>query len=142
MKKSMITGCLAFMSLLAIAQKKPGKDIPAVVKTSFTQQYPSATVIKWDKEDKNYEVSFTMNRKAHSVLMNGAGHVIESEVAVESSELPAGILEYVQTNYTGQKIKELAQIRNEKGMLTYEVEISNADLIFDSKGVFIKKVIP
>ena len=72
--------------------------------------------------------------------MDAQANIIETEVEIELSQLPTGILDYVKNNYTGRKVKEAAKITDAKGTVTYEVEIKGMDLIFDNNGKFIKEL--
>lgn len=121
------------------AQKIKENAVPSVVKNAFQKQYPSAKEVKWEMENGNYEVNFDLNEVDHSVLMDVNGKVLETEVEIKITELPAGVLEYVKNNYSGQKVKEAAKITDAKGIITYEAEIKGKDLIFDSNGKFIKE---
>ena len=123
MKKIAITVGPLFVATLSFAQKIQEKDIPANITSAIKKMYPSATAIKWDKEDEMYEAGFYLNKRGNSVLLNEQGHIIETEVAIELSQLPAGILDYVKTYYAGRKVKEGAKIVDAKGIVTYEVEI-------------------
>ena len=125
---------------LSFAQKMQEKNVPANVKSIFQKMYPTATAVKWDKEGEKYEASFDLNKTDHSVLMDSQGNVIESEVEIELNQLPMGILDYVKTHYAGKQAKEGAKITDAKGIVTYEVEIKEMDLIFDNNGKFIKEV--
>ncbi len=125
---------------LTFAQKMQEKNVPANVKSTFQKKYPTATAIKWDKEGENYEASFDLNKTDNSVLMDAQGNIIETEVEIELTQLPKGILEYVKTHYTVKQAKESAKITDAKGTVTYEVEIKGMDLIFDNNGKFIKEI--
>ena len=81
-----------------------------------------------------------MNKSEQSVLFDAQGDIIETEIEIEISELPNGILDYVKKNYKGQSVKEAAKITDTKGTLTYEVEIKGMDLLFASNGKFIKEI--
>ena len=125
---------------IIFAQKMHENNVPGNVKSTFHKKYPTATEIKWDKEGENYEASFNINKTDNSVLMNVQGNIIETEVEIESSQLPKGVLEYIRTHYIGKKIKESTKITDEKGAEFYEVEIKGMDLIFNSNGKFIKEL--
>jgi hypothetical protein len=140
MKKILVTMPALLLATLIFAQKIPGKNVPASVRAAFEQNYPTATEIKWDKEAGNYEASFELNKKDNSVLIDVQGNIIETEVEIELSQLPQGILDHVRLHYAGKKIKETAKITDAKGIITYEVEIKGLDLIFDGNGKFIKEI--
>ena len=127
-------------AILCFAQKTQEKNVPAKVKSTFQKKYPTATQVKWDKEVEKYEASFDLNKTANSVLMDSQGNIIETEVEIELNQLPKAVLDYVKTHYAGKQAKESAKITDAKSTVTYEVQIKEMDLIFDSIGKFIKEV--
>ncbi len=140
MKKSVVTIVMMLFTMLSFAQKMQEKNVPPNVKSAFQKNYPVVKKVKWDKEDVKFEASFDLNKKDNSVLIDAQGNILETEVEIELTELPAGILEYVKKNYAEMHIKEVAKITDAKGAVTYEVEVKGMDLIFDSNGKFIKKL--
>ncbi|MBK8736270.1 MAG: PepSY-like domain-containing protein [Saprospiraceae bacterium] len=140
MKKLALMTVAAMITSLTFAQKLQEKDVPAPVKTAFQKNFPQAKVEKWEKEGVNFEAEFELNKSEQSVLFDAQGDIIETEIEIEISELPNGILDYVKKNYKGQSVKEAAKITDTKGTLTYEAEIKGMDLLFDSNGKFIKEI--
>ncbi len=140
MKKLALMMVAAMITSLTFAQKLQEKDVPAPVKTAFQKNFPQAKVEKWEKEGVNFEAEFELNKSEQSVLFDAQGGIIETEIEIEISELPNGIVDYVKTNYKGQSVKEAAKISDTKGTLTYEAEIKGMDLLFDSNGKFIKEI--
>ncbi len=140
MKKLALMTVAAMITSLTFAQKLQEKDVPASVKTAFQKNFPQAKVEKWEKEGVNFEAEFELNKSEQSVLFDAQGGIIETEIEIEISELPNGIVDYVKTNYKGQSVKEAAKITDTKGTLTYEAEIKGMDLLFDSNGKFIKEI--
>lgn len=140
MKKLVLMMVAAMITSLTFAQKLQEKDVPAPVKTAFQKNFPQAKVEKWEKEGINFEAEFELNKSEQSVLFDAQGDIIETEIEIETSELPNGILDYVKKNYKGQSVKEAAKITDTKGTLTYEVEIKGMDLLFASNGKFIKEI--
>jgi len=140
MKKLALMMVAAMITSLTFAQKLQENDVPAPVKTAFQKNFPQAKVEKWEKEGVNFEAEFELNKSEQSVLFDAQGGIIETEIEIEISELPNGIVDYVKTNYKGQSVKEAAKISDTKGTLTYEAEIKGMDLLFDSNGKFIKEI--
>lgn len=140
MKKLAFLMVAGLITSFAIAQKLSEKDVPQPVKTAFQKSYPTAKEVKWDKEGSNYEASFDFNETDYSVLFDANGSIVETEAEIEISQLPKSVTEYVTTHYKGQKIKEAAKITDAKGVDTYEAEIKGMDLLFDSKGNFVKQL--
>ena len=139
--KTLATLTLALLfTICCFAQKMQEKNVPANVKSAFKQKYPEATSVKWDKEDKTYEASFKLNNINNSVLMDIKANILETEVETTLQKVQKEILAYVKNNYAGKKPKAAAIITDNKGIVTYEIELKGMDLIFDSNGKFIKKV--
>ncbi len=139
MNKLMILGMVLMFSAIANAQKIKASEVPTAVRVTFKKQYPTATKVKWEKENGQYEVNFDLNEVDYSLLINADGKIIETEIEITLNQLPAGILEYVRAHYAGQKIKKASKITDANGVVTYEAEIKGKDLIFDNNGKFIKE---
>lgn len=131
---------LLFVSFSAFAQQN---NAPKDVRNSFLKLYPEATDVKWDKEGKEFEISFKLDGKDISIVFDAKGNALETETKIEISQLPGGVEKYVSDNYKGFKISEAAKIIATKGEITFEAEITKAkvkkDLLFDSKGNIDKK---
>ena len=119
------------------SQRISEKNIPTTVKNAFQKQY-SDIKPKWDKEEGNYQASFSLNNKDCSALYDEQGNQLETEVEIEINQLPKEVSSYLKEHHAGQKIKEVAKIIDSKGIATFEVEIRGKDLIFDSHGDFLK----
>ena len=139
MKKSLIIVALGVSTSIAYAQKIKSTEVPAPVTTAFAKQYTKATDVKWDKESENFEASFDLNKTDHSVLYNAQGKVLETEIEIEVKQLPTGVLEYVKSNYKGESVEEATKITDSNGVVTYEAEVDDKDLVFDSNGKFLKE---
>jgi hypothetical protein len=140
MKMILILTAILLSSHTLWAQKVSKKDIPAPVQKAFNTAYPEATGVKWEKENGNFEASFERKDSEISVVYDANGTLLETETEMETTELPASISDYVKAHYKGQKIKEASKITDAAGVVTYEAEIKGMDLIFDSKGGFLKEV--
>jgi hypothetical protein len=140
MKKGIIMLIAICMGSYSFAQKIGNKDLPVAVMAGFQKQFPKAEHVKWEKENDNYEAEFELNKVEQSVVMNIQGNLIEIEVEISINTLPKEVLEYIQKNYQGQKIKEAAKITDSKGVISYEAEIKGMDLLFNTNGKFIKEI--
>ena len=140
MRKIIVLFVLATLVTQAQAQKLMAKDVPKAVVAAFTKEYPSISDIDWSKDGSNYEAGYDSDYGDRSVTYNAAGNLIETEMDIEVSTLPAAVLEYVKKNYANSKVKEASKITDAKGNVTYEAEVKGRDLIFDSNGNFIKSM--
>ncbi|MFI5150217.1 MAG: PepSY-like domain-containing protein [Bacteroidia bacterium] len=144
MKKILFAILFCTSALLASAQEaKEGKakdsDIPVAVKATFAKLYPGMKADKWEKEKGNYEVAFKKENTKMSLLIDPAGNLQETETAINISELPKSVTDYIAKNKAGKKIKDAAKIVDTKGVMTYEAEVDKMDLLFDKDGKFIKE---
>ncbi|MFA3782028.1 PepSY-like domain-containing protein [Melioribacteraceae bacterium 4301-Me] len=140
MKAKNLLIAFLFFSFTAFAQQV---NIPKAAKDSFSKLYPKATEVKWDKEKQGYEASFKLNGKDMSVIFDKEGKVVETETAIEISQLPKGVEKYVMDNYKGFKITGAAKIIKANGEELFEAEITKGknskDLLFDKNGKAEKK---
>ncbi len=136
MKNVVITVIVHLLSAITFAQKQP----PNKVQLAFTKQYPNIKMVKWESEMGNFEAGFKQNKINYSVLMNAKGNIIETENEISVRSLSKPIIDYILKNYPNQKIKGAAKITNAVGVVTYESELQDFDLIFDSAGNFIKTI--
>lgn len=136
-------GSLAFViaitSLSACGTKLDASSVPAAVKTNFDKAHPTAKA-KWEKEDNNYEVNFSVNGREMSRLYSADGSLMESEASIDVADLPANAQSYISKNFPGKKVKEAARITKADGTINFEAEVNGADHIFDASGNFLKTV--
>ncbi|MEO7311122.1 MAG: PepSY-like domain-containing protein [Chitinophagaceae bacterium] len=124
---------------VAVAQKLKASAVPAAVKSSFAKSYPGITA-KWEMEAGKYEAGFKKNGSDMSVLFEKNGTMTESETDIKTTDLPATVLAYVAAHYKGKKINEAAKITTAAGVVTFEAEVGDTDVIFDASGKFLKEV--
>ncbi|MBS1737045.1 MAG: PepSY-like domain-containing protein [Bacteroidetes bacterium] len=140
MKKVLMSAmAITVITISACAQKLDASKVPAAVKASFAKQYPGATA-KWEKEDGKFEAGFDHNGHEMSALFEANGTMTESEMGIKVSELPAAVMQYINTHHKGETIKEAAKITKANGEVNYEAEVKGKDLIFDASGKFLKEV--
>jgi len=140
MKRLIFILALMVSVSLVKAQEVSDKKVPSVIRLAFQQKYPNVKSVKWEKEKGNYEAGFKDGKINNSVLINAAGHIIETEVGIPAGELPADAKAYVIKNYPHKNIKEAAKITDARNNVSYEAEVDGRDLIFDDKGKFLKEV--
>ena len=117
----------------AHAQKISAAKVPAQVIAAFTKLHPGVKV-SWEMEKQDYEAGFTLNGKEVSEVYAAKGSLLETEVEIKPTELPAGVLAKLK----GMKIAEAAKITKADGSIRYEAEVKGKDLLFDPNGNPVK----
>jgi hypothetical protein len=139
MKRSILIAAGLITSLAVGAQKLQESDVPVVVKDAFKSSYKEAKEVEWEKEGLNFEAEFEIAETEQSALFDSKGVQLETEIEIKVDNLPEAVKDYISKNYPSAKIKEATKITDEKGNLSYEAEIKDKDLIFDSNGKFVKE---
>lgn len=134
--KKVFIAAFALISMSACAQKN---DIPAAAKTAFAKAYPTVSKPTWEKEDGNFEASFEKDGQQLSVIYNAKGEMLESEVEIKVTDLPATVADYMKLHYKGITIKSAAKITKSNGTVNYEAGIKGKDVLFDAAGKFLKE---
>lgn len=138
MKKLLFAVIVLTSSFCCFSQKLQASKVPAVVKEAFKKAHPSATAT-WEWEDAAYEANFKEAGKTMSCVIDKQGTILETESAIQASELPSGAKTYVDQQFKGRKPKEIARIDKRGGEVEYEVNMGGKDVLFDSKGGRIQK---
>nr|WP_309641145.1 PepSY-like domain-containing protein [Flavobacterium sp.] len=138
MKKFIAVVLLLVCFTATQAQKLATKAVPETVTTAFKKSHPTAINETWTKHDDTYEVKFLVNKKIKSLMYNTKGILVFNEVDVASNILPAAIKKYMAANYPNEPILNIAKRTTMTNVFSYAVEINDSNIIFDTKGNFIK----
>ncbi len=130
----------ALIGLSGVAQDLKVMDVPAVVKTALSKEFPAASKVSWEKEKGNYEANWGgRSGEDNSAQFTPSVNFIELVQNIPISSLPSKVPSYVNAHYSGAKIKEAGKVTYAGGTHGYEVEIKGKDLIFDLAGNFVKE---
>lgn len=133
---------LAFLGFISQtqAQKIMSKNVPVAVTKAFSKAYPTIKDVDWSKDGVNYEAEYDQDKVDKSATYTATGELIETEVEIKASALPPSVMDYVKKTYQEDEVREASKITSAKGVVTYEAEVKRMDLIFDSKGNFLKAI--
>lgn len=117
---------------------------PAAVTTAFSQKFPNATNIEWDKESTHeYEAAFEWMGEKHSANFSDTGEWLETETTSSFDKLPAKVQTAFNASQKGTTIKAVSKIETSKGITKYEVEIKKAgktiELFYSADGSELKE---
>ncbi len=107
------------------------KDVPAKVKSAFSEKFPNASKVKWDMEDaKEWEAEFKMDGKEYSANFNLDGLWLETEYEIEISQIPEAVKASLDSEFAGYKIKEPEVSETAEGIL-YEFQLKNGEEVLE-----------
>lgn len=140
MKRIFLTLAIALATSLTFASCNADNRVPEPVKAAIKNLYPNISKLHWNSEAKGiWEAEFKNNGIQTSVTFDANGTMKEIENEITMSELPQAVQNYLKQNNLENKVKEIAKIVDANGVITYEAEVKNKDLIFDNQGNIISK---
>lgn len=102
-------------------------EVPAVVTDGFTKKFPTATKVKWEKEnDTEFEAAFKMDGKSMTACFDDKGNWVETEWEVKVKKLPEAVVTAVTDKYPGFKI-DVAEYCETPDFTGYEMEIEKSE---------------
>jgi hypothetical protein len=128
----------------------PLKKVPSKVIESLKAKYPGADLRSAIKGEEDKEVYFTVvleyKDDEYEVTLTPEGQITEVARDIAPKDLPPAVSDTVRKKYPAAVINEAAEVRepDEKGKLTYFVEITTADkktlaVTLDPKGEVVKE---
>jgi len=139
MKRIILVALLVPILQNVSGQKISASKVPAAVTSSFKNQYADVKSVTWELENGNFEANFKRNGTSTSVVYDKNGSLLETEVDIKVSELPASVGNYVKSHYK-TKIKEASKITKPNGEVNYEATLKQTEVIFDENGNFLKEI--
>ncbi|MGH1437369.1 MAG: PepSY-like domain-containing protein [Lewinella sp.] len=139
-----ITLMLACIALLSFACTKKSLEVPQEVTAAFLQKYPSAQSIEWEMENGDYEAEFKLGGQEMSANFTQTGRWLESETAINTSDLPEAVLASIATNFPDAKIDEAEKLDLPDSSVSYEVKLEGdqeMEAVFSASGELIKKTV-
>lgn len=139
MKKAFFPIIGLFTVTLLQAQNIDESAVPIVVRKALEKMDPNIKIVKWEKDEANYEADFQENNKEESVTFDPNGKFVQSEKEITVDELPKAAIDYLAKKLPGKKIKEAIQLENAADEVTYQAIIKGVEYTFDINGNFLKK---
>ena len=138
-KELLLTGVLFIIFSSCGGQTQ--NDVPANVKSAFTQKFSNATNVKWGREnDQEREAEFKMDSKSYAADFDNAGIWVETEYEINENEIPAIVKSTLDKESTGAKIN-LSEVAETADGISYEFIVGRGEdqteLVIDNSGKLI-----
>lgn len=119
------------------------KDVPANVKTAFSQKFPNATDVKWGNEnEKEWEAEFKMNGKNYSANFDINATWMETEYEISTTEIPVSVKTTLDKEFAGYNI-EKSEVSETADGKVYEFALKKdaekTEVAIDMNGKVLKK---
>lgn len=139
--KNILVVVLCLLCLCSIAYA--GITPPAAVLTAFTQKFPAATKVTWEKEnDHEFEAEFMIAGEKRSAIFSETGEWVSLESPLKLKDLPESVRAACTKKYKGATIQKAEKIENPKGLTVYELDIKRGtkkqEVIFTAEGMELK----
>jgi hypothetical protein len=121
-----------------MAKKIPASAVPANVMESFKKDFKGSSGVIWELEGGNYEANFKQKGQKMAAVFEPGGTLKETELQIPLARIPKEAVNYVHQHFKGQKIIDTAKLMMPDGTVDYEIGIKGKDVIFDSKGAFVR----
>lgn len=107
MKKLFILSIAVVFASACFGQAVEESAVPQAVKNMLQSRFASAKDVKWEKEDTLYSAEFIINDSKTEAEFNSSGKWLCTEWDIPVEYTPMSVKKYLDSAYTGYKIKEL-----------------------------------
>lgn len=100
-------------------------EVPVEVRQALLDAFPNSSYIEWDKNGKDYEADFQLDRRTHTALLNPTGSLLMHKQAIPETELPGEVTATLNQNFKGYALDEVEKLLKDEGTF-YQVELESA----------------
>jgi hypothetical protein len=141
MKKPIL---IAIVLMCAFATTFSQEKKPTAVTIAFNQKFPTASKVKWDKENAhNYEASFVWKDVNYAANFSDTGEWLETETPITFYQLPEKVQTAYNASHNGLTPKAVSKIETSKRGTIYEVEfkqsVKTVEIFYKADGTETKE---
>ncbi|MDX2280037.1 MAG: hypothetical protein NW218_10640 [Saprospiraceae bacterium] len=141
MNKIIVITALVVTILSACNQAAKTRQVPTNISEAFVKLHPNAAILKWNDEPPIWEAKYKEGEEKGAVSFNDKAEVTETELVIAESQLPNGssIADYIKSHYTGEKLQRCEKVTKADGTITYEIQITGQEIVFDAQGKYLSE---
>lgn|GEM_PF-906351 len=130
---------MGLVATLVFASCNEGKKAPQDVQNAIEKMYPGISKVDWEnKENASWEAEFKNNGIETSALFSTDGKLLRLEEEIAYSLFPKLAKDYITKNFPGANVKEISKITDKNKNVTFQAEVKDKNLIFDTLGNFLQ----
>lgn len=117
---------IAASAMCILASCSNQEQVPQVVSAAFSEKFPEAKSVKWDKESTTeWEADFQFNGQKYSANFSSDGTWKETEYEISKSEIPETVKATLDSQFSEYKIEDSEIIITANGNI-YEFVLEGA----------------
>ncbi|MGD2035259.1 MAG: hypothetical protein PVF73_09405 [Bacteroidales bacterium] len=105
-------------------------DIPEVIASAFSSEFPAAEDVNWKKEFSLYKADFILKNKPMTALFNHAGECVETATYIDEKELPQKALKEIDWYYNNWQIVSSRKARDSNSDHFYRVTVETGEAFY------------
>jgi hypothetical protein len=140
MKKIIVLLTAAIFVLHLQAQSLLDTDVPAAVKTEFSNAHPTAMTVSWKHAATDYEVEYMQHAAVNYAVYTADGKLVETRYKITAFDLPSTVYAYIKEHYPNAPSKEYLRITDATGIVTFGVKVNGQEVFFDKKGTYLNTI--
>jgi hypothetical protein len=139
--KELSFALLIVVVLSACNEDNTRRSAPDNIVSAFKKIHPNAAIEKWNDEPPIWEAKYKDGDEKGAVSFDKDAIVTETELVIEENQLPnhPAIPDYIAAHYTEEKIQRCEKVTKADGTITYEIQITGKEIIFDKDGKYLNE---
>jgi len=145
MKRIVFALLVSFLfGLSAFSQEITADKVPVPVRQTFNKQYPAAKMVKYEKENADYKVSFLQQGKQFIYTYNKAGYLLETDEEIATAAIPKAVTSTINKKFAGYTIMTVVKREAPDKGICYEMDLKKEGdgytVRFSDQGEILQKI--